>query len=110
MENPFQSIETRLANIECLLLDLKQTNKFDLANSKKERLLTINETAAYLSLSVPTIYRLVQKAEIPYSKKGKRLYFSDTDLTEWVKAGRRKTVDQISQEASSYLSKKGGNQ
>lgn len=66
-------------------------------------LLTIQQAAEYLKLSVPTIYGLVSRSEIPVSKKTKRLYFSRKDLTDWIKKGRRKTIDEVEAEADSFL-------
>ncbi len=55
-----------------------------------EQLLTIQQAAEFLSLAVPTIYSKVSKGELPFMKRGKRLYFSRTELMEYVKAGRKK--------------------
>ena len=64
-----------------------------------DQLLTIQEAAALLHLSVPTVYGLVHRKEVPVSKKGKRLYFSKDELNAWIKTGRKKTVAEISKEA-----------
>jgi excisionase family DNA binding protein len=56
-----------------------------------EQLLTIQEAAEFLSLTVPTMYSKVSKGELPVMKRSKRLYFSRTELMEYVKAGRKKT-------------------
>jgi len=42
-------------------------------------------------------------------KRGKRLYFSRTELLEYLKAGRKKTNAEIEGEAETYLKRKGGN-
>jgi hypothetical protein len=39
-------------------------------------------------------------------KRGKLLYFSRQELTDWIKQGRRKTVADMQIEADSYLSGK----
>ncbi len=82
--------------------------KQDNPPTEKERLLTIQEAAKFLSLAVPTLYVKVSKRDIPFMKQGKRLYFSESELLEWIKAGRKKTVAEIKQEAQNYI-KKGGN-
>jgi len=101
MINPFETIDARLTNIECLLLDLKRNPPTE--NVASEQLLTIKQAAELLSLSVPTIYGLVAKQEIPVSKKGKRLYFSKQELTEWIKAGRKLTITEIDSQALTFL-------
>jgi excisionase family DNA binding protein len=69
----------------------------------RNQLLNISQVAEYLSLSVPTIYGLVSKSQIPSMKRGKRLYFSLDEITEWVKSGRRKTKREIDTEIDNYL-------
>jgi len=70
---------------------------------KPEQLLTIQEAAQFLNLAVPTIYTKVSKREIPVMKQGKRLYFSSTQLMEYIKNGRKKSNAEIEAEAKNYL-------
>ena len=76
-----------------------------------EQLLTIQEAAAFLSLTVPTMYSKVSKGELPVMKRSKRLYFSRTELLEYLKHGRKKTHAEIEAEAEANLlnTKKGLN-
>jgi excisionase family DNA binding protein len=69
-----------------------------------EKLLNIQEAANFLNLSVSTIYTKVSKGTIPYMKQGKRLYFSDKELLDYLKKGRRKSTAEIEQEAEKHLS------
>ncbi len=89
----------KLENIERLLLDNANEDK-----PQADQLLTIQQASELLNLSVPTIYGLVSRLEIPCMKKGKRLYFSQQELTNWVKTGRKKTLTEIASEAEAYLS------
>lgn len=74
--------------------------------SEADRLFTIQQAAEFLNLSVPTLYTKVHNAEIPVCKKSKRLYFSKQELTDWVKAGRKKTTSEIAAEAEQYVNDK----
>ena len=76
-----------------------------------EQLLTIQQAADFLSLTVPTMYSKVSKCELPVMKRGKRLYFSRIELLEYLKDGRKKSNAEIKQGAEAYFSntKKGGN-
>lgn len=74
-------------------------------NTEADELLTVQGAAKFLSLTAPTIYNLVQRKTIPACKRGKRLYFSKKKLTEWVLAGRKKTISEIEAEADQFLSK-----
>ena len=105
MENPFQSIEERLGSIESLLHKISENYVEPLPKPEKEELLTVEDAAKFLSLSVPTIYSKVSKGELPVMKRSKRLYFSNYELMEYLKKGRIKTNSEIDQEADSYLRK-----
>lgn len=95
----FQLYE-KLNSIEALLLD-----KNSLPES--QQILTVKEAAEILHLSVPTIYGYVSRNEIPFSKKGKRLYFSKSELIEWIKQGRKKTLAEIAALANQSVKIKG---
>ena len=71
-----------------------------------EQLLTIQEAAEFLSLTVPTMYSKVSKGELPVMKRSKRLYFSRTELMTYIKTGRKKSNAEIEAEAEAYLSGK----
>lgn len=82
-------------------MDLLLSRSNESQQTEVDKLLTIQEAASFLHLSVPTLYGYVSKTLIPVSKQGKRLYFSKQELTEWVKAGRKKTISEIQKD--SYL-------
>ena len=111
MNNPFEVIEARLSSIENLILDLKHKPTKVEPTDQPEQLLTIQQAAEFLSLSVPTLYSKVSRGELPVMKRSKRLYFSRTELMEYIKEGRKKTNAEIEQEAEAYLlnNKKGLN-
>lgn len=84
------------------ILNAVQNNNI---NSKQsEKLLTVQEAAKFLNLTVPTIYSKVSKGELPVMKRSKRLYFSSTELMQYLKAGRKKLNAEIEAEAEAYLS------
>jgi excisionase family DNA binding protein len=105
MHNPFEVLEARLSNIESLILDLKHQPKSVGSTDPPEQLLTIQEAAKLLNLTVPTMYSKVSKGELPVMKRSKRLYFSRTELLEYLKAGRKRSNAEIEQEAGAYLLK-----
>lgn len=80
----FQAIIVDCVN-SCLEQKFKTLSK-EIVNSNEE-LYTIQETAAFLHLSVPTIYSKVSRNEIPYMKRGKRLYFSSIQLMKYIEGG-----------------------
>ena len=67
----------------------------DKTSEKNEILFSIKQASQFLNLPVSTIYGKVCRREIPVSKKGKRLIFQKNELLEWVKLGRKKTLNEI---------------
>lgn len=108
MKNPFEELANQIHELKELLLD--NLSKHRTISSSEEELLTIEEAAQMLHIAVPTIYGLVNRRAIPFMKKSKRLYFSKKELTEWIQQSRRKTSDEIAEEAENYISgkRKGG--
>jgi excisionase family DNA binding protein len=101
MTNPFETIEERLSRIEILLINIKfQAGD---TGTQSDELLTIGQAAELLSITTPTVYGLVHKHAIPYSKKGKRLYFSKSELLDWIKSGRRKTIAESMENPENHL-------
>lgn len=102
----------QLPNAITILLDevrdLRRIVAEKINTEPHERFLTIEETAEFLHLSVPTIYSKVSRRTLPAIKRGGRLYFSSTDLTEYLKAGRKKTDAEITASADLILSNKKG--
>jgi excisionase family DNA binding protein len=68
-----------------------------------EEVFNISQAAAYLNLSVATLYTKVSRQEIPVNKRGKRLYFYKGELTTWIREGRKKTVSEIQQDAQNHI-------
>ena len=106
LPNVVANLRTEIGELKILLL-----NKTKEQSAKEiERLLSVEEAAVFLNLSVPTIYSKVSKGELPYMKKSKRLYFSSTELLKYIKQGRVKTNSELELEAEMYLNNndKGG--
>ncbi|MEQ3655903.1 MAG: helix-turn-helix domain-containing protein [Dokdonia sp.] len=104
MTNPFEAITARLSSIENLILDLKHPQQHAKPEKVAERLLTVQEAAQFLNLTVATIYSKVSKGELPVMKRSKRLYFSSTELMDYLKQGRKKSNAEIEAAANAYLS------
>jgi excisionase family DNA binding protein len=83
----------KVEHIEILLarLEPKEPNENEILN--------IEEAAEFLKVSVAALYTKVSRQEIPVSKPGKRLYFNRTDLKEWIRQGKRKTLSEIRRDA-----------
>jgi excisionase family DNA binding protein len=90
----------KLENIERLLLA-----KAEQQIQNPDELFTVEEAAKFLSLSVPTIYGLTSKKELPFMKRSKRIYFLKADLVSYLKAGRNKSNEELESIANDYLAK-----
>ncbi len=71
-----------------------------------EQLLSVQQAAEFLCLSVATIYSKVSKGGLPVMKRSKRLYFSRNELLAYLQAGRKKTNSEIEAEAARHLTNK----
>ena len=91
-------LETLIENSIKKVLGTQRTSQ-----PESDQLLTIQQAGILIKLSVPTIYSYVSRNEIPFSKKGKRLYFSKQQLFDWIQEGRKKTIAEIAVEANTYL-------
>ncbi|MEP6551950.1 MAG: helix-turn-helix domain-containing protein [Ferruginibacter sp.] len=95
-------LSIKMENIERLLMQWSKPT----TTQQSEDLLTIQQAADFLRLSITTIYGFTSRNEIPSMKKGKRLYFSKDELTTWIKQGKRMTAAEIESEADVYLNSK----
>ena len=102
---PIEDLQTVI--VDCVNSCLKNNKQVNTEPTKQpEQLLTIQEAAQFLNLTVPTIYSKVSKRELPVMKRGKRLYFSSIELMEYLKGGKRKSNAELEDEAKAYLSNK----
>lgn len=77
------------------------------AKPSDSKVMDLSEAAQYLKVSKVTVYGYVHNRLFPYYKHGKRLYFRKEDIDQWISKSRRKSYDEINEEATAYLSKRG---
>ena len=98
---------TKLNHIEKLL-----TERSNSPHHESDHWFDLEELVNYdpEKRSKPTFYSYVHRHLIPYHKRGKKLVFLKSEIDQWLKAGRRKTIEEIEKEAISFLTtkKKGG--
>jgi predicted DNA-binding transcriptional regulator AlpA len=80
----------------------KVTNDIGQADS----FLDVNQAAAFIGIAKATLYGKCSEKLIPHFKKGKKLYFDQNELIEWLKSGKRKTIDDIHADVNTYLGKR----
>ncbi len=69
-------------------------------------ILNIAEACLKLGIAKQTMYALVSSGKVPHMKRSKRLYFSDIELTEWLKGGKRLTTAEANANANNFLTSK----
>lgn len=58
----------------------------------------IEKACRIIGKAKPTVYALVRKRLIPCYKNGKKLYFFEDELLEWISNGKKKTLQEIESE------------
>ena len=61
-----------------------------LPNENRVRLLTVHEAAAYLSVSVSTLYGWVWQRRISFVKMGRALRFDQRDLDAFIEENKQR--------------------
>lgn len=79
--------------------------KNSIIQTPEDELLTVEDAASFLSLSVPTVYKLISKGDIPVMKRSKRCYFSKLELLNYLREGRKKTNLEIEAIAQKRIAK-----
>jgi hypothetical protein len=92
MNNPFETLSTRLSNLEALALQILDKLSSDNTPAQVGGIELAQEVTR---LSKPRLYALVSARGIPHSKRGNKLYFDRAELLAWVAAGRRGEASPI---------------
>lgn len=92
-----------MSAIEQIQQSLQRIEKMTLLGVKS--VLELEDVALLTGYTKEHIYQLTSKREIPHCKKGKKLYFSKSEIEAWMLENKVKTNQEISGEASLYLLK-----
>lgn len=63
----------------------------------------IGDACRIIQKAKPTIYALVRKGLLPSYKRGKKLFFFEDELLEWIAKGKKKTILDIRAEMEADL-------
>ncbi len=74
---------------------------------ESRRPIGIDDACKLIHKAKPTLYTLVRKRLIPCYKNGKRLYFYEDELLEWIAKGRRKSSHELRSEIEQEMSQIG---
>ena len=84
---------------------LKAVSNEQLAHEQYEQWFDLDELIKYdpEKRKKPTWYSKISKGEVPYHKRGKKVYFLKSEFDQWLRAGKRKSNAEIDKEAEAYL-------
>jgi excisionase family DNA binding protein len=95
-------LETLIENSIKKVLSTQQAEQ----PTETDRWLDLNELCIYHpdKPSKPTVYGWVNVGIIPVHKGGKKLRFLKSEIDNWLRQGRKKTLAETPSEAEAYLS------
>jgi excisionase family DNA binding protein len=95
------AVAEKVASIVLRELNEKHINK---QHQLESPLLSAQETATYLGLSVSTVYKYSHGRVIPFYKpNGRDIYFKKSDLDSFLESKRYSSQDEIEAFADDYL-------
>jgi len=101
----FTHLTNEVSEIKRLLLE-----KSNEQPTETDRWFDLNELCIYHpdKPSKPTVYGWVNAGIIPVHKGGKKLRFLKSEIDNWLRQGRKKTLAETASEAEQYLKTKKG--
>ena len=67
--------------------------------------INIDDACRIIGKAKPTVYSLVRKRQLPCYKNGKKLYFFEDELMDWILNGKKKTLHEISKEMETEMNR-----
>jgi len=95
-------LEDMMENCVRRVLDEMKTEE---TRAATKEVFNLSETCEFLHLSKPTLYAMTSKNLIPHYKRGKKLYFKKTELTNWLNEGKKKTASEIASELDDLIAR-----
>ena len=95
-EISFENLPKAVAFLSYQIEELKTIVKSkETIEIHKKTPISVDEVCAIIKKAKPTLYTLVRKRQIPHYKSGKKLYFYEEELLDWIAKGKRKTIQEI---------------
>lgn len=64
---------------------------------------SIDDASKLILKAKSTIYSLVRRGEIPCYKSGRKLYFYEDELLDWIAKGKKKSVAETKEEIEAQM-------
>lgn len=97
----FEELRSLIADV--VKKSLSENSEFSLNYPSDSEVLGTEQVANMLQVSKSYLYKLIMGRELPFYKKGKKIFFLKSEIIEWIKTGRIKTRHEIEIEASTYI-------
>lgn len=99
-EVSFENLPKAVAHLVSEVAEIKSlVEKRQLLVAPQKRIpIGIEEACKLIGKAKPTVYALVRKRLLPCYKNGKKLYFFEDELLEWISRGKKKTLLEIESE------------
>lgn len=103
-EISFENLPKAVAHLVKEIAEIKRMIQNVQVYESKEKTIPIGieEAGRLIGKAKPTIYALVRQRKIPCYKYGKKLYFFEEELLEWIFKGKKKTIQEIESEVLKY--------
>lgn len=75
------------------------------SKSNSKTVFNFEEACAYIGISKSYGYKLTSQGLIPFSKRGRKIYFDKDQLDDWLLGNSSKDAKTLRKEAQSYISK-----
>jgi excisionase family DNA binding protein len=102
-DNLPEAIHLLLKDIS-LIKDHLLNNSVDIKNEwndlPEKDFLTVKDVCQRLGLKKGSVYNMTHLNQIPFYKRGGRIYFDLKEIDEWIRSDRRKTIKQLQEEAN----------
>lgn len=64
----------------------------------EDEFITVAQTVSLIKKAKPTIYKMIERGELPYYRQGRRVVFLKSEIVDYLKSGRRKSFKQLAEE------------
>ena len=67
-------------------------------STSSEEFMDAQKSAAYIGDSLSSFYRRTSDRDIPFYKRGKKIFCKKSELIAWLESGKKKTTKEIEDE------------
>lgn len=105
-EISFENLPKAVAHLVCEVAEIKslvEKGQQSPIVPQKRVPIGIEEACRIIGKAKPTVYALVRKRLLPCYKNGKKLYFFEDELVEWISNSKKKTLREIESEVEANI-------